>query len=341
MLFQRWTGKQRLIRRAIEEEQEKNHGKVVAELAEKYMQSIFEKNRQAVEIARVKEEIETQIASVGFGKASDSDEVARMQGELDDLLGQYEKLVGDKLHLFAAMLESLREIGRTNESVICAEEEIARLKNNMDFVRRDALQKKRMLDDHKKLINELKQEMCDIDEELGARDARISQLQDQVRNKDGELQDLEDLILHKDRIIEQMQIEIVEVEEQRKRDHEERKKKDLEDAIQKANQPRKPYVAVRGDPIDEMMTKYINECPYFVPVERLAEGNYLFGNKKVFAKIMNGKLIIRVGGGYMVIEEFLKHFELEMSTPKEKTLEVDSKEEALIEPASLQIENDY
>jgi Growth-Arrest-Specific Protein 2 Domain len=31
----------------------------------------------------------------------------------------------------------------------------------------------------------------------------------------------------------------------------------------------------------------------------------LFGSKKIFAKIMNGKLVIRVGGGFMVIEEFI------------------------------------
>jgi hypothetical protein len=31
----------------------------------------------------------------------------------------------------------------------------------------------------------------------------------------------------------------------------------------------------------------------------------MFGSKKIFAKIMNGKLVIRVGGGFMVIEEFI------------------------------------
>jgi hypothetical protein len=70
---------------------------------------------------------------------------------------------------------------------------------------------------------------------------------------------------------------------------------------------------VKGDPIDEMMAKYINEYPYYVPVERLAEGHYMVGSKKVYAKIMNGKLIIRVGGGYMTIDEFLQHYEQEMA----------------------------
>jgi hypothetical protein len=31
----------------------------------------------------------------------------------------------------------------------------------------------------------------------------------------------------------------------------------------------------------------------------------MFGSRKVFAKIMNDKLVIRVGGGFMLIDEFL------------------------------------
>jgi TfoX/Sxy family transcriptional regulator of competence genes len=47
----------------------------------------------------------------------------------------------------------------------------------------------------------------------------------------------------------------------------------------------------------------MSNCP--VPIKRLGNGYYLFGSKKIFAKIMNGKLVIRVGGGFMVIEEFI------------------------------------
>jgi hypothetical protein len=34
----------------------------------------------------------------------------------------------------------------------------------------------------------------------------------------------------------------------------------------------------------------------------------LFGTRKIYAKILNGKLVIRVGGGYMVIEEFISTY---------------------------------
>ena len=65
------------------------------------------------------------------------------------------------------------------------------------------------------------------------------------------------------------------------------------------------YNAIKGDLVDELLAKYINltQCP--VPIKRLGNGYYLFGSKKIFAKIMNNKLVIRVGGGFMVIEEFI------------------------------------
>lgn len=34
----------------------------------------------------------------------------------------------------------------------------------------------------------------------------------------------------------------------------------------------------------------------------------MFGTRKIYAYILNGKLIIRVGGGYMIIEEFISTY---------------------------------
>jgi len=54
-----------------------------------------------------------------------------------------------------------------------------------------------------------------------------------------------------------------------------------------------------------MLSHYINQANCPVPIRKLGNGFYLFGTKKIFAKILNGKLVIRVGGGFMVIEEFI------------------------------------
>ena len=73
-------------------------------------------------------------------------------------------------------------------------------------------------------------------------------------------------------------------------------------------EPRKWYIPMKGDAVDEMIAKFLNDCPYYVPVKRMGDGQYLYGSRKIFAKIMNGKLVIRVGGGFMLIDEFLKNY---------------------------------
>jgi hypothetical protein len=34
----------------------------------------------------------------------------------------------------------------------------------------------------------------------------------------------------------------------------------------------------------------------------------MFGTKKIYAKIMNNKLVVRVGGGFMGIDEFINTY---------------------------------
>lgn len=42
-----------------------------------------------------------------------------------------------------------------------------------------------------------------------------------------------------------------------------------------------------------------------VPIKWLGNGYYLFGLKKIFARIINDQLVVRVGGGFMNFNEFL------------------------------------
>lgn len=65
------------------------------------------------------------------------------------------------------------------------------------------------------------------------------------------------------------------------------------------------YSVPKGDVLDQMLNHYLNQANCPVPIRKLGGGFYLFGTKKIFAKILNGKLVIRVGGGYMIIEEFI------------------------------------
>ena len=71
------------------------------------------------------------------------------------------------------------------------------------------------------------------------------------------------------------------------------------------------YFHVRDDIIDRKLAEYINCSPLRVRarimrLERESEGIYKYGTKRVFIKIEKDIIIIRVGGGYMNIEEFIE-----------------------------------
>jgi myosin heavy subunit len=68
------------------------------------------------------------------------------------------------------------------------------------------------------------------------------------------------------------------------------------------------YVALRDDPVDVALADYlaVQEPPVPIKFNRQGGGNYLFGTKKIYIKFENGKLLVRVGGGFTGIDEFLK-----------------------------------
>ena len=72
------------------------------------------------------------------------------------------------------------------------------------------------------------------------------------------------------------------------------------------------YHPVDGDKVDKYLAEVLNDrrsgrMPkmFFV---REAEGVYTYGKKKVYIKTDGKKLIIRVGGGYMSLDEFIDTF---------------------------------
>ena len=189
-----------------------------------------------------------------------------------------------------------------------------------------------------KLVTHLTQEANTLSQRFSANEDELRALEDEAQNIsderqvydeafskfDGEAQALKDLIAEKreqvrqrdaviDSLNEDLAMRDTEVERLlgilREKDTElnelgDRMKSAL-GPMGKADQLEKIYSAIKGDAVDEYLAKYINLMQCQVPIKRLGNGYYLFGTRKIFAKIMNGKLVIRVGGGYMVIEEFI------------------------------------
>lgn len=69
------------------------------------------------------------------------------------------------------------------------------------------------------------------------------------------------------------------------------------------------YQACKGDEVDQALADFLNNYHdkgnLQVMFIRLQPGVYSFGSKKVCIKVENGKIVVRVGGGYLRVNEFL------------------------------------
>ena len=77
------------------------------------------------------------------------------------------------------------------------------------------------------------------------------------------------------------------------------------DKVEKTQVAKKKYRAAKGDSVDEMLANVVNIKGCEIPISRMGDGHYMFGSKKIFTRIMNNKLVVRVGGGFMSMDEFI------------------------------------
>lgn len=72
------------------------------------------------------------------------------------------------------------------------------------------------------------------------------------------------------------------------------------------------YIPVKNDSVDKRLAEYINNYPdrqkLKIMFMRESEGVYQFGTKRVAVRVDKDKINIRVGGGYLSIDEFLDQY---------------------------------
>ena len=82
----------------------------------------------------------------------------------------------------------------------------------------------------------------------------------------------------------------------------------IEKALKMATFKPRKYKACKGDSVDEMLASVLSIKNCEIPISRVSEGWYMFGSKKIYTKIMNNKLVCRVGGGFMNMDEFISTY---------------------------------
>lgn len=86
----------------------------------------------------------------------------------------------------------------------------------------------------------------------------------------------------------------------------------MKDQIKELRQKVAVYCAVKTDLIDRKLADFINNWHDKHKLKLLflreSEGIYLFGTKRLAIRVENDKINVRVGGGYLSIEEFLEQY---------------------------------
>lgn len=72
------------------------------------------------------------------------------------------------------------------------------------------------------------------------------------------------------------------------------------------------YVPIREDPLDVKLAEYINNYPDRAKLKimfmRESAGVYAFGSKRINVEVMQDRIKVRIGGGYLSIDEFIDQY---------------------------------
>lgn len=207
--------------------------------------------------------------------------------KVNEKLAAEHEALQNKVKFALAERDKIR--GELQEAVATMDDKHKRVKEQeaqIAALRKDNDELKKLIEEKKRIIAELERDIQLAEEEIERLKGIVDDLYRKIADRDAEIDRLRKLIDDYNRRIGDLEAQIGDV------------------PLPPAPEP--SYHAKKGDLVDEMLAKYIQNCP--VPVKRLGDGFYLFGTRKIYAKIMNGKLVIRVGGGYMFIEKFIETY---------------------------------
>jgi len=250
-----------------------------------------------------------------------TDKLKEKFGESDTLRKRRDELMKQKHEQIGRtqLIEDYNKQADQLESMMNdLQKQIADIEKEIEQVKEALQERQRVIDEEIEKLNSLKNEQEAQEREIERLNKLIDELKKRNAQYDSDIKDLEEEKRQlEDRVAE---LELTLSERQRELDESDQQLRDKDNAIQwqlnrlkekNKGKPKAPqgksngFAVQKGDLLDEMFGRYINETGCKVPIKKLGGGYYLFGTRKIYAKILNGKLVIRVGGGYMVITEFI------------------------------------
>jgi len=92
-----------------------------------------------------------------------------------------------------------------------------------------------------------------------------------------------------------------------------------------------PYVPNKSDPVDMELARILNSfnSDFIFPKDfkRVAPGQYTFHSVKVHLRFINGHVVVRVGGGWMALFEYLTKYAKDAESAYGQTKDIESGKE--------------
>jgi len=129
--------------------------------------------------------------------------------------------------------------------------------------------------------------LFELKDEVRDKEEYISDLTEQLRKRTREESTIEKEIREKDDVIRDLEEQLAGLQ-----------RRSSTSPKKKSPKRRSPERRDQGDEVDVLFRDYLNQYECDVPLQKLGDGYYVFGTRKIYAKVMNGQLVVRVGGGY-------------------------------------------
>jgi len=227
--------------------------------------------------------------------------------ELQAKLEESERERKKEIEKLKAELEEIKEDKITKEERAEEEIEVLESKVKEDEARIKELEEEiQMIQKSKELAQQTMNSERTVEEKLQDLALKYLKKNKHARDYEAQLEKAKEDLVKVNKVIEKIEMENTQLKEEAAL--QKVKMKTLLNNKANTSTDGKPlhnFPSEKGDCIDQMFDHYMKQAKCQVKFKKLDNGQYMFGSKKIYAKIQNEKLIIRVGGGYMMIEDFL------------------------------------
>ncbi|CAI2359822.1 unnamed protein product [Moneuplotes crassus] len=270
----------------------RGEGEEVAKRIRLLTTELNNKNKELESLRSQKSTLEREVADDGSGL---DDKINKQRDQLDELNRKYLASLEEKNGINEELTEQVRKLLDLNFVIQKNSEQIAIAKQEIEFLRKEIEQKSKLVGDLEYEVEQRRNLIIDLREEIAEKNLIIDELE-QPRD---EIDTIEMLIKEKDDIIRELEAQI--------RNRSIRTKSTIKETI-RVESSSSGFTPDSGDNVDVMLHDYIQGAEHSIPFKKLGGGHYMFGTKKIYAKIMNGNLVVKVGGGFMSIEEFIEAY---------------------------------